>query len=514
MEWQNMFKAPTQGSAIPLYYLYEMAHATAMPARFLARNTGNYFKSPLNPLAATPIGRGISAWSEVFERMTRRYGKPEFGHTSTIIDGEEIDITEQVVWQKPFCSLIHFQRNVSPQRKADPKLLIVAPMSGHYATLLRDTVLPMLPHYDVYITDWTDAREVPLSAGDFDLNDYIDYLIDIFHHLGRGVHVMAVCQPAVPVLAATTYMEMMGDEAVPSTMTLMGGPIDTRCSPTAVNTLAESKGIAWFKENVIVKVPFPHPGMTRQVYPGFLQLTGFMSMNLDRHIEAHHNLFDHLVEGDGESAEKHRDFYDEYLAVMDLTAEFYLQTVDEVFCKHSLPKGELVHRGVQVDCSAIKNISILTVEGEKDDISGKGQTRAALEVSTNLASDKKEHYEQPKVGHYGVFSGSRYRNEIAPVIQSFIAAHPTPGSEKSSNASAAKAKKNVESGNSAKDDLKQIAGIGPKLEESLNAAGITNFAQIANWTKNDIFKFDDLLSFKGRIEREDWVSQAKNLFKK
>ena len=328
-----------------------------------------------------------------------------------------------MVWSRPFCNLLHFQRELPAGRRPDPKLLIVAPMSGHYATLLRGTVEAMMPHADVYITDWTDARMVPLADGRFDLDDYVDYVIDMLHHIGPGTHVMGVCQPSVPVLTAVALMEGRGDRFAPASMTLMGGPIDTRRNPTAVNLLAEEKGIEWFRDNVIMQVPWPNPGFMRDVYPGFLQLSGFMSMNLDRHLIAHKDFFMHLVKDDGDSAEKHRDFYDEYLAVMDLTAEFYLQTVETVFVRHDLPKGRMKHRGELVDLSAVRNVALFTVEGENDDISGVGQTKAAHDLCVNIPEEMRAHYMQPKVGHYGVFNGSRFRAEIVPRIVDFMASH-------------------------------------------------------------------------------------------
>ena len=309
------------------------------------------YTNPLNPFSHTPWGRSVAAAAELFERTTRRYGKPRFGLAKTVVDWKTVEVSEKTVWSRPFCNLVRFERAVPAGRRPDPKLLIVAPMSGHYATLLRGTVEAMLPHADVHITDWVDARMVPLAEGSFDLDDYIDYIIDMLHALGPDTHVMAVCQPSVPVLAAVALMETRGDPFVPSTMTLMGGPIDTRRNPTAVNLLAEEKGIDWFRDNVIMQAPWPVPGFGREVYPGFLQLSGFMSMNLDRHIIAHKDFFMHLVKHDGDNAEKHREFYDEYLAVMDLTAEFYLQTVDTVFVRHALPKGEMTHRGAAIDPS-------------------------------------------------------------------------------------------------------------------------------------------------------------------
>jgi poly(3-hydroxybutyrate) depolymerase len=405
------------------YQLYEINHAAVQPFRAYADAVKLFYTNPLNPLAHTHWGRSVAATAELFERTTRRYGKPSFGLAETIVDWKTVPVTEKIVWSRPFCNLIHFERAVPARRLPDPKLLIVAPMSGHYPTLLRGTVEAMMPHADVYITDWTDARMVPVSDGRFDLDDYIDYVIDMLHALGPDTHVMAVCQPSVPVLAAAAIMEARGDRHAPSTMTLMGGPIDTRRNPTAVNILAEEKGVGWFRENVIMQVPWPVPGFTREVYPGFLQLSGFMSMNLDRHITAHKDFFMHLVKNDGDSAEKHRDFYDEYLAVMDLTAEFYLQTVDTVFVRHALPKGEMTHRGVPVDPAAIRNVALLTIEGENDDISGIGQTKAAHDLCVNIPADMRSHYMQPAVGHYGVFNGSRFRAEIVPRIADFIASY-------------------------------------------------------------------------------------------
>ncbi|RRH95150.1 polyhydroxyalkanoate depolymerase [Mesorhizobium tamadayense] len=405
------------------YQLYELNHAALQPARLYADAVRLFYSNPLNPVSHTSFGRSVAATAELFERTTRRYGKPQFGLTKTVVDWKTVDVTERTVWSKPFGNLVRFERSLPAGRKPDPKLLIVAPMSGHYATLLRGTVEAMLPHADVHITDWVDARMVPLSQGSFDLDDYIDYVIDMFHALGPDTHVMAVCQPSVPVLAAVALMEKRGDPFVPSTMTLMGGPIDTRRNPTAVNLLAEEKGIAWFRDNVIMRAPWPVPGFGREVYPGFLQLSGFMSMNLDRHIIAHKDFFMHLVKNDGDNAERHRDFYDEYLAVMDLTAEFYLQTVDTVFVRHALPKGEMTHRGEAVDPRAIRNVALLTVEGENDDISGLGQTQAAHDLCVNIPADRQAHYMQPAVGHYGVFNGSRFRSEIVPRIVDFIASY-------------------------------------------------------------------------------------------
>jgi poly(3-hydroxybutyrate) depolymerase len=409
------------GLTTPLYWMYEMGHASLNPLRAMTDATKLLFKNPLNPLAHTEFGKSIAASCELFERTTRRYGKPEWGIKDVEVAGMRVPVHIHSIWERPFCKLLYFERMITrPPRKPQPRVLIVAPMSGHYATLLRGTVEAFLPDHDVYITDWADARMVPMSAGRFDLDDYIDYVIEMLQFLGGNVHVVAVCQPSVPVIAAAALMEASNDPFVPLSMTLMGGPIDTRSNPTAVNDLAQQRGIGWFRQNVITRVPFPHPGFMRDVYPGFLQLNGFVSMNLDRHIDAHKNLFRHLVEGDGDSAQKHREFYDEYLAVMDLAAEYYLQTVDTVFVKHALPMGTMTHRGQPVDLTKIERISLMTVEGEKDDISGIGQTEAAHRLCSSLSADKKVHYMQKGVGHYGVFNGSRFRAEIVPRISDFM----------------------------------------------------------------------------------------------
>jgi poly(3-hydroxybutyrate) depolymerase len=418
-------------SATPMYWFYELGHAALNPARAVADATRLFFKNPANPFSHTAYGKSVAASMELFERSTRRYRRPEWDIDSTTVGGEQVAVRIKTIWQRPFCRLLHFERAFTrPPRRPQPKLLIVAPMSGHYPTLLRGTVETFLPNHDVYITEWIDARMVPLAEGRFDLDDYIDYLISILHQLGGDVHVVAVCQPSVPVLAAVSVMEADNDPDVPHSMVLMGGPIDTRINPNDVNKLAEHRGLNWFRNHVITKVPFPHPGVMRDVYPGFLQLHGFMSMNLDRHIEAHHNLFLHLVKGDGDSAQKHREFYDEYLAVMDLAAEFYLQTVDTVFIRHALPKGEMTHRGRPVDPAAIKRVALMTVEGENDDISGVGQTEAAHALCVNIPAGDKVHYLQPGVGHYGVFNGSRFRSEIAPRIADFALSHNGAGDQR------------------------------------------------------------------------------------
>ena len=411
----------------PLYWFYEMSHAALNPSRAMADATRVYFKSAANPFSNTTFGKSVAAACELFERSTRRYSQPEWNIDTTMVDGEPVPLTIETVWERPFCRLLHFERATAPLGRPLPRVLIVAPMSGHYATLLRGTVEAFLPDHDVYITEWVDARMVPLTAGRFDLDDYIDYVVAILHLLGGDTHVVAVCQPSVPVLAAVASMESYGDPHVPSSMVLMGGPIDTRVNPTGVNKLAESRGVDWFRRHVISRVPFPNPGVMRDVYPGFLQLHGFVSMNLDRHIQAHRNLFRHLIVGDGDSARHHREFYDDYLAVMDLAAEFYLQTVETVFVRHALPRGEMTHRSQRVDLGKIRRVALMTVEGEHDDISGVGQTAAAHDLCLNIPSANRAQWLQPGVGHYGVFNGSRFRAETLPRIAAFIRAHDRGG---------------------------------------------------------------------------------------
>jgi poly(3-hydroxybutyrate) depolymerase len=402
------------------YYWYEAAHLMLSPARAASDATRLIFSNPINPLTHTAYGRTVSAACELFERTTRRYGKPAFGLDTTWVEGERVPVTERVVWERPFGRVISFDRAMSFRHRPQPKILMVAPMSGHFATLLRGTVETFLPTHQVMITDWADARMVPLAAGSFDLDDYIDYLISMFRALGPDLHVMAVCQPSVPVIAAIARMEADNDPYTPRSMILMGGPIDTRRSPTAVNQVAQERGVDWFGRNCIVKVPATYPGFWRDVYPGFLQLSGFMAMNMDRHLNAHYDMFKHLVRGDGDSAEKHREFYDEYLAVMDLTAEYYLQTVEKVFVKHELPDNKMMHRDKPIDLKAIRRCAIMAIEGEKDDISGVGQTLAALHLTPHLPVEKKVYHLQLGVGHYGVFNGSRFRAETAPRIADFI----------------------------------------------------------------------------------------------
>ncbi|HAD25694.1 MAG TPA: polyhydroxyalkanoate depolymerase [Alphaproteobacteria bacterium] len=408
-----------------LYHAYELGHAAIAPMRAAMRASRYSLLHPSNPMRFTPFAHTATAAIDVLDGLTRRYDKPEFGLDSVTIDGRKVPVEEQIVYRKPFGQLKYFARQFKNRtQRDDPKLLIVAPMSGHYATLLRGTVAAMLPDHEVYITDWRDARMAPVSEGHFDLDDYIDYIIEFLRVIGADTHVLAVCQPGVPVLMAVALMAAEDNPYQPPTMTLMGSPIDARQSPTEPNVLATERPLSWFEHNLITHVPLPNPGFMRRVYPGFLQLSGFMSMNLDRHLNAHRELFASLVRGDGDSAEAHRTFYDEYLSVMDLTAEFYLMTVSEVFQKFSLAKGEATHRGRPVRPDKITKTALMTVEGELDDISGIGQTQAAHELCKNIPPEKQLDYIQKGVGHYGVFNGSRWRTEISPRIKDFIRTFP------------------------------------------------------------------------------------------
>ena len=413
-----------------LYHLYDWTQAAVNPWRAAASMGRMVLNNPANPVSYTYQAKAASAALEVFDGLTRRYDKPEFGIRDVLCHGGRIAITEELVTRHPFCHLLHFVRDTSslPERyQRAPKMLIVAPLSGHYATLLRGTVRALLEDFDVYITDWQDARDVPLSGGNFDLHDYIDYVIGFMRQLGPDLHVLAVCQPGPAVLAATALLAAVDDPCQPATVTLMGSPIDTRRSPTQPNLLAKSKPLSWFQQNVVMSVPFPNPGVMRRVYPGFLQLTGFMTMNLDRHLDAHKNLYQSLVAGDGDSVTAHRKFYNEYLAVMDLPADYYLQTIQKVFQEHQLADGLFEHRGEQVDLQAIRRTALMTVEGENDDISGIGQTQAAHDLCSNIPPEKRIDYIQPGVGHFGVFNGSRWKAEIAPRIRDFIYSNPILG---------------------------------------------------------------------------------------
>jgi len=405
-------------SAEMLYTLYAWQQTAMAPLRFAAVTGQHFFSGVGFPLANTRTARTIAAACEMVERSTRQYVKPSFGVDSVTIKGEIVPVVEDVVAGNAFGSLIRFNRAGAERH---PRVMLVAPLSGHHATLLRGTVKALLPGHDVYITDWHDAKAIPLAEGRFDLDDYIDQIVAYLRALGPGTHVIAVCQPSVPVLAAAALMAAGKDRCRPHSLILMGGPIDTRINPTKVNQFAARHPLSWFKNTVVSRVPYGNPGFGREVYPGFLQLSGFMSMNMDRHLGAHMRMFEHLVRGDGDSAEAHRRFYDEYMSVMDLTAEFYLQTVELVFQTHVLPKGEWVSRNVKIEPAAIRDTALMTVEGELDDISAPGQTMAAQDLCRSLPPRKREHILAQGVGHYGIFNGRRWREAIAPRVAAFIA---------------------------------------------------------------------------------------------
>ena len=407
-----------------LYDAYEVQRSFLAGASKLAGLGAGWLNNPANPIGYSAMSPLVAASLEVFAHAAAPRGKPEFGIDSVQIRGKDVPVNEEILLQKPFGQLKHFYREGHDE---GPQLLIVAPMSGHYATLLRGTVQRLLPHFDVYLTDWRDAKCVPLSEGSFDLDDYIDYLIEFLELIGAKTgerpHLLAVCQPAVPAFAATALMGADKNKFRPRTLTMMGGPIDTRKAPTAINTLATQRPFAWFEQNVIATVPMIYPGSGRKVYPGFLQLAGFMTMNLGSHLVSHWEMFRHLVEGDEEGAAASRHFYDEYRSVCDMTAEFYLQTVDVVFQRHLLPKGQLAHRGRPVDPAAIRDTALLAIEGERDDISGIGQTKAALDIATRVPNAKKQYLLAKDVGHYGIFNGRKWREKIAPVVEKFIVAN-------------------------------------------------------------------------------------------
>lgn len=404
-----------------LYNFYEMQRTMMSSASAWASIGAELLSNPVLPMGYTGMGQVMASALDVFAHAAAPRGKPEFGIETVIVDDKPHAVTESIVVNKPFGNLLRFTHEGLP---ADaPRLLIVAPMSGHFATLLRGTVKRMLERSVVYITDWADAKMVPVEEGHFDLDDYIDYVIEFLEHIGPGAHALAVCQPSVPTLAATAVMAGLDNPCRPATLTMMGGPIDTRESPTSVNDVAMDKPISWFEHNVIATVPLAYPGSGRKVYPGFLQLAGFMSMNLGSHLVSHYEMFKHMVIGDGESADATKAFYDEYRSVCDLTAEFYLQTVEEVFQRHSLPNREFVHRGKVIDLGDIHDTALLAIEGENDDISGIGQTKAALHLATHLDESKKKYLLAEDVGHYGIFNGSKWRSRIAPVVEDWMAEH-------------------------------------------------------------------------------------------
>ncbi|MBK1614203.1 polyhydroxyalkanoate depolymerase [Rubrivivax gelatinosus] len=410
-----------------LYHLYETQRALTAPFAEFAAAAGKLYEHPLSPFAHSPLSQRISAGFDLMHRLAKEYEKPEFGITSATVDGVVIAVQEQVAVTKPFCRLLRFKRFTDEPRaltkmKTQPTVLVVAPLSGHHSTLLRDTVTSLLHDHKVFITDWTDARMVPVEEGPFHLADYVEYVQDFIRHIGPNVHVISVCQPTVPVLGAVSLLAS-GGEATPRTMTMMGGPIDARRSPTSVNDLAVNKSHAWFEANVIYRVPTNYPGAGRAVYPGFLQHTGFVAMNPDRHVSSHYDYFLDLIRGDEDSAEAHRKFYDEYNAVLDMPAEYYLDTIKTVFQDFALVNGTWKVNGHLVRPQDITTTALLTVEGQLDDISGAGQTRAAHELCSGIPRSRQFHYDVVGAGHYGIFSGRRWREKVYPELRSFISRH-------------------------------------------------------------------------------------------
>ena len=407
-----------------LYQMHEMNRTLLSPLIQWAEASSKLFTNPVSPFAHTPFAQRIAAGYELMFRLGKDYEKPTFGITSVDIDGQRVSVIEEIELEKPFCKLLHFRKESRNSKQTkQPKILLVAPLSGHHATLLRDTVNTLLPEHDVYITDWTDARMVALEHGAFHLHNYVYYVQDFIRHLGPNLNVISVCQPTVPVLAAISLMASNKEPNLPKTMVMMGGPIDPRKTPTQVNDLATNKPFSWFENNVIYSVPPNYPGYGRRVYPGFLQHAGFVAMNPKRHAQSHWEFYLHLREGDNESAEEHRKFYDEYNAVLDMPAEYYLETIKTVFQDHALPLGTWEVKGQLVRPQDIKDVALLTIEGELDDISGLGQTRAAHELCAHIPKEMKQHFTAPKCGHYGIFSGRRWREVIAPKIGEFIRAH-------------------------------------------------------------------------------------------
>ena len=424
-----------------LYQLYETQRALLSPFAEFASATSKLYNHPLSPFAHTPGAQRVSAGLDLMHRLSKEYEKPEFGITSVKVDGVDVAVQQQVAVEKPFCRLLRFKRftddlAVLTRIKDQPTVLVVAPLSGHHSTLLRETVRELLRDHKVFITDWTDARMVPKEAGPFHLDDYVEYVQEFIRHCGPDVHVISVCQPTVPVLAAVSLMASRG-ETTPRSMTMMGGPIDARLSPTAVNNLATNKSFSWFESNVIFRVPQNYPGAGRAVYPGFMQHTGFVAMNPDRHLTSHYDYFRDLIRGDDDSAESHRQFYDEYNAVLDMPAEYYLDTIKTVFQDFALVNGTWKVHGELVKPQDIETTALLTIEGELDDISGAGQTKAAHGLCSGVPATRAFHYDAIGAGHYGIFSGRRWREKVYPEVQGFIARFDAQASAASQPAKAA-----------------------------------------------------------------------------
>ncbi len=422
-----------------LYHLYETQRAMMAPFSEFASATAKLYDHPLSPFAHMPMSQRVSAGFDLVHRLSKEYEKPQFNITSAFVNGIEVAVQEQVAIEKPFCRLLRFKRftdnlDALSVMKNQPTVLVVSPLSGHHSTLLRDTVKSLLADHKVFIADWTDARMVPLDKGPFHLDDYVHYVQEFIRHVGPDVHVISVCQPTVPVLAAVSLMASAG-ETLPRSLTMMGGPIDARRSATQVNDLAVSRSHTWFENNVIYRVPQNYPGAGRAVYPGFLQHTGFVAMNPDKHVSSHYDYFRDLIKGDDDSAATHRKFYDEYNAVLDMPAEYYLDTIKTVFQDFALMNGTWDVAGKRVRPQDITSGALLTIEGELDDITGGGQTKAAHELCTGIAKDRRFHYDVKGAGHYGIFSGRRWREKVYPEVKAFIARY----NDKAAPARAAKA---------------------------------------------------------------------------
>ena len=461
-----------------LYQIYETQRSFMEPFSELAQVAAKILTNPQNPMGNSPMAQRVSAGYELMHRLGKDYVKPEFGIRTVLVGDVDVAIHERVEIDKPFCELRRFKRFTDDSVtlnaiKKQPAVLIVAPLSGHYATLLRDTVKTMLKDHKVYITDWKNARLVPLADGKFHLDDYINYVQEFIRHV-QGVygncHVVSVCQPTVPVLAAVSLMASRG-EKTPLSMTMMGGPIDARKSPTAVNNLAMNKSFEWFENNVIYKVPSNFPGAGRRVYPGFLQHTGFVAMNPDRHASSHYDYFKDLIKGDDASTEAHRKFYDEYNAVLDMDADYYLETIKTVFQDYKLVNGtwevkNLSGKKELVRPQDIKTSALLTVEGELDDISGSGQTAAAHGLCSSISPKNRQHLEVPGAGHYGIFSGRRWRDVVYPQVVKFILAHNGSSStSKASSKTAVKASAKPASKTTAKKTVKAVAKKAPARQK-------------------------------------------------
>jgi poly(3-hydroxybutyrate) depolymerase len=410
-----------------LYQLQALGMEALQPLNQLSKTSRFFWSHPFNVLSGSWAAQFMAAGLELFERLTTVYERPAWGYETVLVDGRDVPIREEIVHRLPWCDLLRFRKDCHRNGDTQPRILVVAPMSGHYPTLLRGHIEYFLPQHDVYVTDWCNARDVCVSEGAFHLDDYTEYLIEFLRFLGPNTHIVAVCQPGVPALMATALMGMTRDIAAPASLTLIAAPIDTRSNPTEVNDYASRRDYEWYEKNVIFDVPFGFKGQGQRVYPGFIQLTGFLSLNFDNHIRRHYKFYEDLLKDDGDSAEAHRKFYNEYLAVMDMSAPFYLETIKRVFIEHHLPRRMAHYRNVAIDLDAVRDTAILTIEGGKDDITGAGQTHAAHDLCRKLPAEKRKQHTEPLVGHYGAFNGGYFRQNIGPLISAFMHKHERPG---------------------------------------------------------------------------------------